>query len=219
MTTKQIDVGGSQFENIFVYPGVALVVTQGDEYSVTIEAGDNFIDDVEITLAENSLTIKDGSGCNLVRDYGQTTAYVTAPNLVEIYSNTEQTIRSNGTLTYPMLRLYSMDFFGGVGTGDFIMEVNNSQLVIQSNHVSAFFITGRTNQMLLSFYNGNGRFEGADFLADEIILFHRGANDMIVNPVETLSGDLYSTGNVRSVSHPPNVNVNEHYTGRLIFVN
>ena len=108
---------------------------------------------------------------------------------------------------------------GGVGTGDFIMEVNNSQLVIQSNHVSAFFITGRTNQMLLSFYNGNGRFEGADFLADEIILFHRGANDMIVNPVETLSGDLYSTGNVRSVSHPPNVNVNEHYTGRLIFVN
>lgn len=205
------------FENIYVYPGISLVVTQGDEYAVTVKAGANFIDDIKVTVDGNSLKLKDDSGCNWVRDYGQTVVYVTAPNLVEIYSNTEGTISSNGVLSYPMLRLYSMDFFGGVGTGDFHMNVENSQLVIQSNHVSAFFIEGHTQQMLLDFYNGNGRFEGENFLANEIILFQRGANDMIVHPVETLSGDIFSTGNVISKSHPPTVNVNRHYTGRLIF--
>ena len=108
-----------------------------------------------------------------------------------------------------------MDFFGGVGTGDFIMEVENSQLVIQTNHVAAFFITGKTDQLLLRVYNGNGRFEGGDFLAKEILLFHRGANDLTIHPLESLIGDIYSTGDVISVTHPANVSVIEHYSGKL----
>ncbi len=210
-----IDV--TPFENIYVYAGIELVVTQGPNYEVSVQAGANFIDDIDISVKDNSLFLKDNSGCNWVRDYGKTIVYVTAPNIVEIYSNTDQKISSNGVLTYPMLRLYSMDFFGGVGAGDFIMEVDNSQLVVQSNHVSSFFITGRTTQLLLNFYNGNGRFEGENFHPDEIVLFHRGANDLIINPVSILRGDIYGTGNVRCKSHPATVEVTKHYSGRLIF--
>lgn len=209
------DIEVLPFENIYVFPGIELVVTQGPEYSVRIEAGSNFIDQISAVVEGNSLTLKDNSGCNWVRDYGRTIVYITAPNLVEIYSNTDQKISSNGILRYPMLRLYSMDFFGGVGTGDFEMQVDNNQLVIQSNHVSAFFVTGKTEQLLLNIYNGNGRFEGAEFLAKEIILFHRGANDLTIHPVETLTGDIYSTGDIISVSHPANVTVTEHYSGKL----
>lgn len=214
---KNRPVPVTAFENIYVFPGISLVVSQGPEYEVSVKAGENFIDDIEVKVANNALTLKDNSGCNWVRDYGQTTVYVTAPNLVEIYSNTEKTIRSNGVLTFPMLRLYSMDFFGGVGTGDFIMEVNNSQLVIASNHVAGFYITGQTQQMLLNFYDGIGRFEGADFLANDIVIFQRGSNDMIVHPVQSISGNIYSTGNVISKTHPATVNVVEHYSGRLLF--
>ena len=212
-TLRDIDV--SAFENIYVFPGIELIVTEGPEYSVQIEAGSNFIGNISAVVDGNSLTLKDESGCNWVRDYGQTKVHITAPNIVEIYSNTDQKISSNGVLHYPLLRLYSMDFFGGVGTGDFEMEVDNSQLVIQSNHVAAFFIKGKTEQLLLRIYNGNGRFEGADFLAKEILLFHRGANDLTIHPLETLTGDIYSTGDVISVSHPANVTVTEHYSGKL----
>lgn len=211
------DVEVTPFENIYVHPGIELIVTQGDLYEVRIEAGSNFIEQISAVVENNALTLKDNSGCNWVRDYGNTKVFVTAPNLVEIYSNTDQVIRSNGVLRFPMLRLYSMDFFGGVGTGDFIMEVDNQQLVVQSNHVSAFFITGKTDQMLLRIYNGNGKFEGANFLAKEIILFHRGANDLKIHPLETLTGDIYSTGDVISVHQPPHVDVNEHYSGTLKF--
>lgn len=209
------DISVSAFENIYVFPGIELVITQGDEYAVQVEAGSNFIEQISAIVEGNSLMLKDESGCNWVRNYGQTKVYVTAPNIVEIYSNTDQTIRSNGILRFPMLRLYSMDFFGGVGTGDFVMEVDNSQLVIQSNHVSSFFITGKTEQLLLRVYNGNGRFEGANLLAKEIVLFHRGANDLTIHPTETLTGDIYGTGDVISVSYPANLNVTEHYSGKL----
>lgn len=211
------DVEVTPFENIYVHPGIELIVTQGDLYEVRIDAGSNFIEQISAVVENNALTLKDNSGCNWVRDYGNTKVFVTAPNLVEIYSNTDQVIRSNGVLRFPLLRLYSMDFFGGVGTGDFIMEVDNQQLVVQSNHVSAFFITGKTDQMLLRIYNGNGKFEGANFLAKEIILFHRGANDLKIHPLETLTGDIYSTGDVISVHQPPHVDVNEHYSGTLKF--
>lgn len=211
------DVEVTPFENIYVHPGIELIVTQGDLYEVRIDAGSNFIEQISAVVENNALTLKDKSGCNWVRDYGNTKVFVTAPNLVEIYSNTDQVIRSNGVLRFPLLRLYSMDFFGGVGTGDFIMEVDNQQLVVQSNHVSAFFITGKTDQMLLRIYNGNGKFEGANFLAKEIILFHRGANDLKIHPLETLTGDIYSTGDVISVHQPPHVDVNEHYSGTLKF--
>ncbi len=211
------DVEVTPFENIYVHPGIELIVTQGDLYEVRVEAGSNFIEQISAVVENNALTLKDNSGCNWVRDYGNTKVYVTAPNIVEIYSNTDQVIRSNGVLRFPLLRLYSMDFFGGVGSGDFIMEVENQQLVVQSNHVSAFFITGKTDQMLLRIYNGNGRFEGADFIAKEIILFHRGANDLKIHPTESLTGDIYSTGDVISVNQPANVSVIEHYSGTLRF--
>lgn len=214
-TTKDIPV--TAFENMYVYPGIAVEITQGIEFSVTIEAGSNFINEIEVSVVDNALVLKDKSGCNWVRDYGQTTVYVTTPNLVDIYSNTEQEIRSNGVLTYPILRLYSLDFFGGVGTGDFIMNVDNAQLVVQSSNVSEFVISGTTDQLLLSFYNGNGRFEGGNLAADEVVLFHRGSNDMIVRPLNALRGDIYSTGDVISRSQPPLVEVIEHYTGNLIF--
>ncbi|HEY0091065.1 MAG TPA: head GIN domain-containing protein [Flavobacterium sp.] len=218
VVSKEIEVPqDTNFEIIYVNAGIGMVLTQGDEYSVRIEGGDNFIDEIKAEISNNTLRLTDGSGCNWVRDYGNTVVYVTAPNVIEIYSNTEQTIRSNGVLTYPILRLYAMDFFGGVGTNDFYIEVDNYQLVVESNNVSAFYVTGRTGNMLLNFYDGVGRFEGPDFLAESIEIFHRGSNDMIIHPVDSLTGDIYSTGNVISKTHPEHIDVIEHYSGRLLF--
>lgn len=216
-TVEVRQIVATPFQKIMVFPGISLVVKQGSDYQVSIRAGSNFIGDIEAKIENNMLTLRDNSGCNWVRDYGNTVVYVTAPDLVEIYSNTDRAITSDGTLTYPILRLYAMDSFGGVGTGDFHLEVNNEQLVVESNNIAAFYITGQSGQLLLHFYDDLGRFEGADFPVNDIEIFQRSSNDMIVHPLESLSGDIYSTGNVISKTHPPTVNVNQHYTGHLIY--
>lgn len=42
---------------------------------------------------------------------------------------------------------------------------------------------------------------------------------MIVNPIQQITGEIRSSGNVIAINRPPIVNVKEFYTGKLIFRN
>ena len=206
------------FTKIKVYDGVWLVIKEGANYEVRIETSDNIIDVLDVRLNGDMLIVKDNSTCNVARDYGQTVVYVTSPNLEEIHSKTDQDIKSDGILNYPLLRLFSMDLSDGAGTGDFYINLESTgQFVIESNNVSNFYLNGYTNQLLLSFYFGNGRFYGENLEAEEIILFQRGSNDMIVKPLQSISGTIYATGNVILKNVPPIIEVEEVFTGRLIY--
>jgi hypothetical protein len=212
--TKEFEVG--PFESIYVYKGIGLVITEGPEYKVEVRTGENLMDDISVKIENNSLVLRDNTSCNWVRDYGHTTVYVTAPNLTEIHSRTERDIVSNGVLTYPILRLLSIDLSEGAGTNDFYIQVDNNQTVIENNNVSRYYISGETDELLINFYEGNGRFEGEDLIAKSIKVFHRGSNDMIVFPTESITGKMVSTGNIILKNVPPIVSVEELYQGNVI---
>jgi len=219
ITSKTYD--GLTFHTIVVYKGIALVITQGDTYKVEVQAGESLINDIEVSVTDGVLTIEDQTTCNWVRDYGQTVVYITAPDLTDIYSKTECPISSNGALTYPDLRFVAMDSYdsySGTGTGDFYLQIDNSNLAVESNSVSRFFITGQTQNLNLSIYESGGIFYGQELLAQQVNLYHRGSNDLYVHPIESIFGNIYNIGNVYSVTHPPTVNVTEHYQGRLFFL-
>ena len=132
------------FSKIKVYDGVGLVVKEGSNYEVKVVTSDNIIDDLEVRLDGDMLVVKDNSTCNIARDYGQTTVYVTAPNLTEIHSKTDQEIRSDGVLNYSDLKLFSIDISDGAGTGDFRLALNSTNFYVESNNVSNFYLTGQT---------------------------------------------------------------------------
>lgn len=224
------DILVTAFNRIEVLKGIELIVTQGPEYKVQIQTGENLMENIEVIQNGPVLTLKDNATCNWVRDYGQTKVYVTAPNLEEIYSKSEKNISSNGVLTYPILRLFAFDTDGdgreGAGTGDFFITINNAnpnpigqqgQLVILNNNVSRYYISGQTNQAVFNFYAGDGRIEAENLTAQFIELFHRGSNDMIVKPMQSITGTMVSTGNVILKNNPPIVTVQQLYQGQVIY--
>lgn len=217
--TKEVPV--TAFTRIEVYKGVELIVTQGPEYKVEVQTGENLMDNVEVIQNGTILTLKDEVSCNWVRDFGQTKVYVTAPNIEEIYSKSERNISSNGVLTYPILRLIALDTDGdgapGAGTSDFHMTIDNSQLVIINNSVSRYFISGETDEALLNIYGGDGRIEAQNLNAQSIKVYHRGSNDMIVKPLQSVTGKLLSTGNLVLVNNPPIVTIEQLYQGQVIY--
>lgn len=219
--TKEIPVSAEGFTRVEIHKGIELIVTQGPEYKVVIETGENIIDDIEVTQSGNILSCKNNNTCNWVREYGVTKVHVTAPNLTDLYSKSERNISSVGVLTYPVLRLFSLDADGdgleGAGTGDFLINVNNNQLVIQSNNVSRFYISGTTTQGLFEFYAGDSRIEAQNLTAQDIIVFHRGSNDMIVKPINSITGKMVSTGNIVLKNNPPLVDVQQLYQGQVIY--
>lgn len=214
------------FSRVKVYDGVGLVVKEGPNYEVKIKTSDNIIDNLEVKLHGNILVIKDNSTCNIARDYGQTTVYVTIPDgttlpliqELELHSKTEQKVQSDGILHSPIIRLFSIGDDGdGAGTGNFDIEVDNLQLVIESNNVSNFYINGHSEEMLLNFYFGNGRFYGNDLHVENIKVYHRGSNDMFVYPLQKIEGIINATGNVVLENIPPIIDVEEVFRGRVIY--
>lgn len=218
-TTKNYTVTNA-FNKIYVYKGVGLIVKQGTEYKVEVITGDNIIKNISVEFrGTDELHLKDNSSCNWTRAYGQIKFYVTTPHLesLEIISTTEQDIDSDGILTHNILRLISMDLGPGAGTNDFHMQVNNYQTVVGNNNVSRFYLSGQTNEALLNLYDGNGRIQAENLTAQNIKVFHRGSNDMIVKPIQSITGEMVSTGNIVLKNVPPIVNVQELYQGSVIY--
>ena len=205
------------FSKIKVYDGVGLVVKEGSNYEVKVVTSDNIIDDLEVRLDGDMLVVKDNSSCNIARDYGQTTVYVTAPNLTEIHSKTDQEIRSDGVLNYSDLKLFSIDISDGAGTGDFRLALNSTNFYVESNNVSNFYLTGQTENLHVFFSWGNGIFYGENLVANTITFYHRGSNDVILFPINSISGDIYSTGNVVLKNRPLEVSINENFRGKVLF--
>jgi len=217
--TQEYEVAA--FSRIEVHRGIELIISEGTSYKVVVQTGENLIDNVEVRQDGSILTLKDHTSCNWVRDYGLTKVYITAPNLEEIYSKTDRNISSNGILTFPILKLIAFDSdadnLPGAGTGDFIFEVNNDYMEVQSNNVARFFISGQTNLASFSIYFGDSRIDCSTLIADEVVLFHRGSNDIITHPITKVSGKLLSTGDL-ILKNNPTINLVERlFQGRIIF--
>ena len=218
--TKEVAV--TAFTKIKVYRGIEVVIRQGTNRKVEIQAGANFIDNVEVIQNGNQLVFKDETSCNWVRDYGQTRILITTPILEEIYSKTERNISSDGVLAFDTLSILSLDKEAdgenGAGTGDFILNLDVTSLTISNNNVSRFYLSGQTENATFNFYFGDGRIEAQDLIAQHINVFHRGSNDMIVYPVQSVTGVLNSTGNLVLKNVPPIVTpLDVLFTGHVVY--
>lgn len=209
------------FDRILANENIELLLLQGSEYHLKIESGEHLISDINYTIDNSGLlTLNDNNQCNWVRNYVPTKIFVTTPNLKEIRSNTQYTIKSEGILTFPNLKLISENFNqDNISSGDFNLHVHNESVSVISNNISQFFISGSTDTLFVGFYSGTTAFFGANLLAQDVEIFHRSSHDITVHPVQSLSGVLRSTGNLISVNEPPNVDVSVLYTGSLIFIN
>lgn len=208
----------TQFTKITAFKNIELIITEALNYSVKVETGDNLIDNVSVSVEDGRLLLKDENNCNLTRDYNTTKVYVSAPNLTEIRNSSQFTVRSIGTLNYPDLNLYSEDYNGDFyNNGIFNIEVNANSLNIVINNSTTNFISGMVTNLKVNHASGDGRFEGRNLIAQNVVVYHRGSNDIIVNPQASLTANLVSTGNVIAVNTPPIININQQFNGRVIF--
>jgi len=213
--TREFEV--TAFTEIETGEGVILVLKEGTTPKVVIESGENLFSDIEVRTIGNNLLIGDNNTCNYVRDFALTTAYITAPNITKIRHNSQYELRSEGTLTFPNLELISENFTDDVvASGEIYLNLKNESLKVTFNNLSNLFLTGSTDMFEIDFPGGNSRIEAENFLAKEIDVFTRGSNDIIVFPVERISGDLFGTGDLILKNTPQDIDVTAHYTGSVI---
>lgn len=208
------------FDKITVFERIELIVKDEPTQKVVVETGEYLLSDIEVKIENGTLILKNNNACNLTRDYGITKIYVSSSNLTQIRNSSGLPVSSEGVLNYNNLTLISEDYnsLGVTHTdGDFNLQVNCDRINITFNNLSNIFISGNVNNLFIGFYSGDSRFEGANLIAENITIFQRSSNDMIINPQQSLKGEIRGTGDVISRNRPTIVEVEQFYTGKLIF--
>jgi hypothetical protein len=210
----------AEFTSIRIEDNINLLIRQGDEIKVSVEAGKNLFEEIKVAVEGNTLVIANDNNCELFRNYEDVIAKVTAPNLTEIRNASIGNVTSEGILNYPVLSLGS-NTNGGIDnvkkSGDFIVELNCDLLVAEANGFSRYFVSGNAREARIVFTDELPLFEGANFIVDDLTVFQRSANIMRVNPLNSIRGEIRGTGDVIAVNRPDIVEVDEFFTGRLIF--
>lgn len=218
--TLQIPFEVATFNKIRIEHNVSLLIRQGESQEVILETGENLLPDILLYVEDGVLVVRDNNQCNYVRDFGITKAIVTTPNLIEIRNGSSYDVVGEGVLNFPDLKLIS-NTTGGFEdirkSGDFTMTVNSVNLSIEANGFSGFFIDGQAENASVTFEDEVPRFEGANLIVDHLRIFHRSANKMVVNPQLSIRGKILGVGNVISLTRPEIIEVEELYSGRLLF--
>lgn len=215
---REIDV--NVFTKIVVYQRVQLFIEAGTIQKVVVESGENLINDVEVIVDDGLLILVDNNTCNFIRDYDITKVYVTSPNIAEIRNSSGLEVTSIGTLTYPKLKLLSENYENEddyYNDGNFKLTLNVEEIEISSNGYSSFRLSGDANKAFFNTYAGNAHILAENLTANEINIFHRSTGRMVVRPIESIRGKIMGIGNVIAMNRPPIVDVEELYTGALIF--
>ncbi len=208
------------FEKITVFENIEMVLRDGPVQEVIIETGLYLRPEVTAEVEGNRLVVRNTNNCNLFRDYGITKIFVTSPNINEIRSSTGWPIRSEGTLAFPEIELISESFNNPeteTTDGSFDLDLATQDLNVVANGIAYFQLRGSTVRFSATIAAGDSRIEAEDFIAQEVVINHRGSNDMLVNPQQILRGLIRGTGDVLSFTRPDSVDVEELYRGRLIY--
>lgn len=209
-----------RFDKITVFEKVALVLKEGPFQKVEIETGEFLMNEVTATIDGDRLIVRNENGCNLFRDYGLTTVYVTSPNITTIRSSTGLLISSDGVLTYPNLSLISESFNNPeteTTDGSFDLTLATDTVSIVANGIAYFKLSGTTMDFNVTIAAGDSRIEAENLMAQNVELNHRGTNDILTNPQESVRGIIRGTGDVICFNRPPTVEVEEIFNGRLLF--
>lgn len=208
------------FTRVRIDNDISIEITQGATQQIIIETKANLWTDLAFFVDNGTFIAQNNNGCNLFRDALQTTVKLTTPNLEFIKNNSFGEVHSNGLLAFPILRLESITTPGLPSvnkSGDFFLEIACEEIRIVANGNSDFFISGTTQSANISFSDEFPLLEAGNLIAQDIIVRQVGAAPMIVNPQNSITGEIRATGDVIARNTPPIIDVEEFFTGKLIF--
>lgn len=206
-------------ESITIRENIRLEIEYSEEDELLAEGGENHLDLLEVTQNGTEYEFKAPDLCKTGFSEAPITLKLKSSKLNYIRNSSQFEVLSNNILKYEKLTLISEDFFDSeaLTVGNFKIEVDNSQINITGSGISDFILSGKTELLNFGTYSGSGTVLARGLEANVVTFVHRSFRDAVVTPLQRLKGEIRSSGNVVSTKKPPQVEVNELYTGSLIF--
>lgn len=199
------------FSEIHAYDGLQINITQGDGYLVTIKAGSNTISDIRVSNVNGILSIKDDISCEWSRKYEEKEVTIQCPDLRTIHQNGYGHIQSAAPLMVDSLLIIAK-----TGNGDISLKAETDYLKVRSARNGRITLEGQTKYLNVEYLSNNATFEGRNFLADQVKIFHKSNNSFHLYPISSLRGKLLKSGSVFLYHQPDIVSVEVTGKGEII---
>jgi hypothetical protein len=195
VTTQKRNVG-SEFRAVTAGAGIEVVIEQGGERTVTVEADDNLQEHIKTEVKDGTLVIESDARLN---DSSTKRVTVRMPEIEKIESESGAVIRNKGTLIVNKLSLEA-------SSGSSIdLVVDAKEITCESGSGSSLKVSGKADDLQAD--AGSGSNLNARGLAAQTVEAEASSGStVIVNPLQDLSADASSGGKVLFVNTPENLN-------------
>lgn len=189
--TEERDV--SNFKKVNLSGVGSLIITQGEQESLVIEADDNIIPLIEAEVIGDKLNIGFKRGYNFI-PASTLKFYLTAKELDEIKLSGAGNIYCNEFSTGELE-------FEISGAGDIDFKINAESIVIISSGAGDITLEGSTGTQKITL-SGAGKYNGAGLESKKCEISVSGAGSATVNVSEELDVDIGGVGNVSYMGKP-----------------
>ncbi len=199
------------FREIHVYNYFDVYLKTDTVNKIEIEAGENLLQNIETSIIDGVLTIKDLNACGFIKGYDKKKLYISADTLfaVEIYDGVN--LYSSDTLKFPSLKVKYLSDLGHCnltvdckaltfqvwyGSGAYILKGQTDYLYFDIEHLAIGYAdeletttaTVLNNSMGNCFINVNGELKAS--ILDEGNIYYQGNPTNIVIEERTGTGKL-----------------------------
>jgi hypothetical protein len=209
---EQRDVSGF-FDKVSINNNVNLVLTQGQNTSITVEAGKNLLSEITTEIGTDSmLTIRNLNNYNWVRSYDKKiTVYLQFKKIWLIRYETSGDITNTDTIRQDSLRIEAL---GGSGTIRMTIDCGTTWFKLQYGSMD-FDISGHSGVTYIS-SSSYGPFHCLGLESYYTFIGNSGTNDCYVNAIERIDANISSQGNIYYSGDPAVVNSAITGTGQLV---
>lgn len=199
------------FKKIHLKDDINLILTQGFEESVKVEAGQNIQPNIETIVENGMLVIRNTTSCNWVRNPDEMiNVHVTLPTLERIDYDGSGTVTSTNTLQTDTITIYSYD-----GAGDIDLQLNAKHTTVHLQGQNADVTLHGKSDYCYTLIHPRSSIYLSDFEVKTMDMVYVGVRDAFVNVTETLNAYVCHIGNVYYKGNPSTIVPTYFSSGRL----
>lgn len=195
----------NDFKSIKADRTVEVIIEQGPEQSVTVEADDNFQQHIKCEVRNGELAIS--SDKDFAGD-GTKKVYVTLPVIEKINASAAASVTSRNNLKGRNIEL-SADSAASID-----VAVQADELILEANSASNIKVRGKVNTLQAD-ASSAGTINAKGLTAKTVNAESSSAGTVYVNPVESLSARASSTGSVIYIKTPEKLDMKTSSGGNI----
>ncbi|MEO5564078.1 MAG: head GIN domain-containing protein [Chitinophagaceae bacterium] len=200
------------FNQLVLDNNINLVLTQGNEEKIEIEAPKNIEPNIKTTISGTTLTIMNDADCRWARDPGEKIN-------VRLYFKDLREIdyKGSGDITNTdTLKLEHLSIGSSIGAGNINLTVDNvytgSYILLENAGITWH---GKS-EVCFTYTNARGQSDMRDFVVKKMVIEYGGLADTYVNVTDELDAILYYKGNINYKGNPTITRNTQYSSGRLI---